>query len=71
MRLSGKVTYHRDWLEKIEGIVTEYMKNKKSVSISELRDRLDFSRKYAQAVLEYFDETGLTKRDGDRHIPAD
>ncbi len=71
VRLSGKVTYHRDWLEKIEGIVTEYMKNKKSVSISELRDRLDFSRKYAQAVLEYFDETGLTKRDGDRHIPAD
>ncbi len=40
------------------------------ITIKALRDRFNTSRKYAQAVLEYFDSLGITRRDGDDHLPA-
>jgi selenocysteine-specific elongation factor len=41
-----------------------------SVTIAEFRDRLNLSRKYAQAILEHLDKTGYTKRIEDRHVLA-
>ncbi|MCC7445940.1 MAG: selenocysteine-specific translation elongation factor [Anaerolineae bacterium] len=38
------------------------------VTIKTLRDRFNTSRKYAQAVLEYFDSLGVTRRVGDDHV---
>jgi len=38
------------------------------VTIKTLRDRFNTSRKYAQAVLEYFDSLGITRRVGDDHV---
>jgi len=35
------------------------------ISLAEARDLFDTSRKYAQALLEYLDATGVTLRDGD------
>ncbi|WP_368183150.1 selenocysteine-specific translation elongation factor [Anaerotruncus rubiinfantis] len=40
-------------------------KRQESVRLSELRDALGASRKYTQAILEYFDEIGYTVKDGD------
>ena len=37
---------------------------------AELRGRLTLSREYAQAILEYFYRTRLTKRIEDRHVLA-
>ncbi len=38
------------------------------VTIKTLRDRFNTSRKYAQAILEYFDSLGVTRRVGDDHV---
>ncbi|MHB8160822.1 MAG: selenocysteine-specific translation elongation factor [Thermoleophilia bacterium] len=38
------------------------------ITLAELRDMLDISRKFAQALLEYFDRTGLTRREGDYRV---
>ncbi len=35
------------------------------ISLAEVRDRFKTSRKYAQALLEYLDRSGVTMRDGD------
>jgi selenocysteine-specific elongation factor len=35
------------------------------ITLAEVRDLLGTSRKYAQALLEHLDATGLTIRDGD------
>jgi len=67
-RLSDKVTYHTDALSILKMIVLEYIRKNGSIKISDLRDELAFSRKYAQAILEYFDNTGVTKRMGDAHV---
>ena len=70
VRLGPKVTYHRESLDAAREAVAGLIERHGSVTIAELRDRLNLSRKYAQAILEYFDKTGLTKRVEDRHVPA-
>lgn len=39
-----------------------------SVTLAEVRDMFDSSRKYAQAILEHLDEKGVTKRLGDKRV---
>jgi selenocysteine-specific elongation factor len=68
VRLGAKVTYHRDALEEAREAALGLIARHGSVTIAELRNRLNLSRKYAQAILEYFDKTGLTKRVEDRHV---
>ncbi len=70
VRLSRNVIYHKDAVLEIKELVKNFIKKNQSITIAELRDLLQFSRKYAQAILEYFDASGLTKRQGDRHILA-
>ncbi len=70
IRLSKNVTYHKDTVTEVKELVIDSIKKNQSMTIAELRDRLQFSRKYAQAILEYFDASGLTKRKEDKHILA-
>ncbi len=70
VRLAPKVTYHLDTVEAARTAVAGLLERRGSVTIAELRDRLGLSRKYAQAILEYFDKTGFTRRVEDRHVPA-
>lgn len=68
VRISEKVTYHREYVEKAKEIVTEHINTKQNITVADLRDKLGISRKYALAILEYFDAIGLTKREGDKHL---
>ena len=68
VRLSGNVIYHKNTFTKVKKLVVETITKNQSITIAELRDQLQFSRKYAQAILEYFDASGLTKRQDDKHI---
>ncbi len=38
------------------------------ITLAEFRDMLNISRKFAQALLEYFDRIGLTRREGDYRV---
>ncbi|MHB8859417.1 MAG: selenocysteine-specific translation elongation factor [Thermoleophilia bacterium] len=38
------------------------------ITLAEFRDMLDISRKFAQALLEYFDRSGLTRREDDYRV---
>jgi selenocysteine-specific elongation factor len=68
VRLSDKVVYHKETEEKARRIVLQYLEKYPSIAVAELRDILKLSRKYATAILEYYDQIGLTKRDKDVHI---
>jgi selenocysteine-specific elongation factor len=70
VRLAPKVIYHRETVEAARAAVAGLIERHGAVTIAELRDRLGLSRKYAQAILEYFDRTGYTTRVEDRHVPA-
>lgn len=45
--------------------VREAIRQKEKVTLAEVRDMLDTTRKYVQALLEHLDSTGVTIRDGD------
>lgn len=68
IRLSDKVTYHRDYLEQAKNVTVNHIKAKGSITAVELKDLLDISRKYAIAILEYFDSACMTRRDGDKRL---
>ncbi|MFH0913908.1 MAG: SelB C-terminal domain-containing protein [Chloroflexota bacterium] len=48
--------------------VTEHLKAKGKVTLAEVRDLFQTSRKYAQALLEHLDREKVTKRVGDERV---
>ena len=68
VRLDPKVTYHRDAFEKARASVLEYLRLRRTITISETKDILRVSRKYACAVLEFLDKSQITRRNGDVHM---
>jgi selenocysteine-specific elongation factor len=54
----------RDYDEMVEKL-RDTMKQKGQVTLAEVRDLFNTSRKYAQALLEHLDTIGITIRDGD------
>jgi selenocysteine-specific elongation factor len=51
-------------IEKAQADLVELLKKKGQVTVAEVRDYWQTSRKYALPLLEYFDSINLTKRDG-------
>jgi selenocysteine-specific elongation factor len=45
--------------------INELLLQRERITLAEVRDLLDTSRKYAQALLEHLDSIGVTMRDGD------
>ena len=68
VRLDEKVTYHRQYVQAAADVITALIAQNGSITVAQLRDKLGVSRKYALALLEYFDNIGLTRRSGDRHV---
>jgi selenocysteine-specific elongation factor len=68
VRLDPKVTYHQATMQAAKELVLAHLARHQSITIAELRTKLGLSRKYAHAILEYFDKTGLTRRVEDRHV---
>ncbi len=48
--------------------VIDHIKAQGEISLAELRDKFDTSRKYAVAVLEHLDQSGITLRRGDIRV---
>jgi selenocysteine-specific elongation factor len=67
-RVKPGVHYDPAALSEAERRVVEICDRDGFVTIAGLRDELDTSRKYAQALLEHFDARRLTLRRGDRHV---
>ncbi|MBG0784771.1 MAG: selenocysteine-specific translation elongation factor [Anaerolineaceae bacterium] len=51
--------------EEMQNLAIAHLRENGSITLAELRDKLQTSRKYAVAVLEYLDNTGVTVRKGD------
>jgi selenocysteine-specific elongation factor len=69
VRVSKSLHYHPEVLAQIRGqIITLAQRNGGSVTLAQLRDSLNTSRKFAQALLEHFDSEKLTIRRGDEHV---
>ena len=65
--LTPQICLHRGaWGRVLEAARAHFAEND-SLTLAQMRDMLNTSRKYAQAIVEYFDKLHITKKDGDVH----
>lgn len=68
VRISGGVLFRRtDFAEMVERVRTT-AQQQGSITLAQVRDLFDTSRKYAQAILEEMDTRRITKREGDVRV---
>ena len=61
IRLTPQILMHRDHVDEAWRIVREAIDINGSITLAEFRDHLDASRKFAIAILEYFDKLKRTR----------
>ena len=65
VRLEGDIYYLREQIDSARQVLLEFAQKNTELSVSRFRELLNTSRKYALALLGYFDQIGLTQRVGD------
>ena len=63
--LTPQICWHKDTYTRVCDVVKAHFAEHETLILGELRDILGTSRKYAMAVLEYYDKNRITKKDGD------
>ena len=63
--VSSDVTFRKGDYDLMEAEIRKMIIQNGKISLAEVRDLFQTSRKYAQAILEYLDAIGVTVRDGD------
>ena len=67
-QLSPEVLLLPDVYDQMQTRVVEYIRQNGSITLAQVRDLFQTSRKYAQALIEYMDAEGITRRVGDERI---
>jgi selenocysteine-specific elongation factor len=68
VQISEDVLFTPEAYQAMRATVIDHIKNQGQITLAELRDQFDTSRKYAVAVLEHLDQTGVTLRRGDMRV---
>ena len=65
VRVEEKILLHADFYNKALTLAKEHVDQNGQITLAEMRDLMGASRKFAVAVLEYWDKRGITKKVGD------
>ena len=68
IRLTDQILMHHETVEKALEQVKKDIGERGSVTLADFRDEIGTSRKFAIAILEYFDRIKLTKLSGDARV---
>ncbi|MFA5801283.1 MAG: selenocysteine-specific translation elongation factor [Thermoleophilia bacterium] len=68
VKLKPDLYFAPEPLEQARQAVIDRCQESGQITLAELRDLIGASRKFAQALLEYFDRKGVTRRDGDYRV---
>jgi selenocysteine-specific elongation factor len=68
VRLPDNVVFGKQQLAEIRQATLDIIDREGSITLAQFRDHFNSSRKYAQAVLEYFDQQRITRRVGDARV---
>ena len=69
VRVSDELIYDKKTIEKLTEEVKEILKSQNEISMNDIRDRYNLSRKFSIALLEYYDRIKVTRRVGDKRLP--
>lgn len=65
VRVASDLYFLREQVDKVKDVLYQYLAEHNDITAATFRDLLGSSRKYAIALLEYFDREGVTMRIGD------
>jgi selenocysteine-specific elongation factor len=65
IEVSEEVVFETETFQRLKQEVQSELRQKGKITVAEFRDHYLTSRKYALALLEYLDKTGITIREGD------
>jgi selenocysteine-specific elongation factor len=69
--VSSEFYLHREVEARLRETLTAELSSGKGLTMSEIRERLETTRKYAVPICEYLDRVGFTRREGDlRYLAA-
>lgn len=68
VKIDDDLLIHTKNYEKAVALLKDFMTKYKEISLSEFRDLLGTTRKYALPLLEHFDQNKITKRLGDKRV---
>ena len=71
VQVSNSLFLHADVEHRLREQIQKEYGNSKGFTVSQLREKLDISRKYAIPLCEYFDRIGFTHRNGDLRVLTD
>ena len=63
--LTPQIGWHKDVFAHACQVTKDHFAANETLTLGELRDRLQSSRKYTLALLEYFDKNRITRKEGD------
>ncbi len=63
--VSSDILFRKEDYDSMVAGVRATLQQNGQITLAEVRDMFDTSRKYVQALLEHLDATGITRRDGD------
>ena len=63
--LTPQICWYKDTYARVCDVVKAHFADHETITLGELRDLINSSRKYTLAVLEYYDKNRITKKDGD------
>ncbi len=68
IEVGAGIMYPAEWIDDLRRRVEDRLAEVGPFSVAEFRDMVGTTRKYAIPLLEYLDQTGFTRRDGDLRI---
>ena len=68
--LTPQICVHREVYAQVSRRLAEHFAQREDLTLAEFRDQLGTSRKYALALLEYWDKTKALKKEGDLRRPG-
>ncbi len=71
VQVSPEVLFLRETYEEMVARIRAHIRQQGSITLAQVRDLFQTSRKYAQALLEYLDSVGVTRRVGDERVLAE
>lgn len=69
-QVSADVVFSQSTFERMVATVRQTLEEEGTITVAQVRDRFETSRKYALALMEHLDDIGVTVREGDsRRLP--
>ncbi|NIL97367.1 MAG: selenocysteine-specific translation elongation factor [Planctomycetales bacterium] len=70
VQLTAELYMHQQAVEEIREKLTQRLAERGGLTVSQIREALQTTRKFAVPLCEYFDRIGFTRRDGDLRVLA-